>query len=590
MVHNVIQATLPYPLLHAYDSFPMFEHHRHRRTFGAMPSASKRGGSLRTLLLLVVVACVVVWGGWRLLQALGFANQVQRMRVEFTVKAGPVNVSIEGGEMRRVDDAKLYSEDRVSSNTGGKALLSFFDGTEVQVDESTDVTIAQSERGTKSSTIALTLERGKVWVQTPSLQSFSGSIERVITTAHMKVAIPANTKAIVGDSSIQVYKADGLGVVLTVAGNKEPAYVGEGQQLILPADGRVTGSLYSYRSALGAGGAVFADLGSGSSGTTTGSGSVTSTTNTDVLTLTRPTEGEEIHTPTVHIEGAVGQSVERVRINGYDSKIDAISRTYAQELSLSGAPTMDILVEALDQNGVVIAQQHRTVRSGGSGATLAAPTITTPAPQGSVYRTNRKKFTISGSAPTGAEGIVVNDYRLQLFKAGDTTWSYLVNADQGNIVPGSNVFKVTAVDALGAASPAASITILLEDGVEGIVTAGSASQGATASVAPEQVDEKTLPQNAPLTPGILSVTGPTPGTSHTATGSEILIEGKTSLQTDSIWINGYRLRLFKQGKTFWNYIASTTYGTLKTGTNVYHIHARNAKNELLDSIDYTVSY
>ena len=69
-----------------------------------------------------------------------------------------------------------------------------------------------------------------------------------------------------------------------------------------------------------------------------------------------------------------------------------------------------------------------------------------------------------------------------------------------------------------------------------------------------------------------------------------MIEGRTSAETASISINGYTLSLYVAGKTTWNYIASVEYGTMKRGKNVYRIVARNAGGEILDVLEYTMTF
>jgi hypothetical protein len=91
-------------------------------------------------------------------------------------------------------------------------------------------------------------------------------------------------------------------------------------------------------------------------------------------------------------------------------------------------------------------------------------------------------------------------------------------------------------------------------------------------------------------PGSLSVTAPMPGTQYAATETGFLLEGATLPETYSVWVNGYRLRLYEPGKTFWNYKVSTEIGTLKRGENVYRIVARNSKGEILDTLEYTVTF
>ncbi len=210
-----------------------------------------------------------------------------------------------------------------------------------------------------------------------------------------------------------------------------------------------------------------------------------------------------------------------------------------------------------------------------------------PAKGGETFRTQQTEIVIRGGAPKGTESITVNEYKLQLYKAGSETWSYLAKTDLGNLRAGSNTYTIVSIDSAGQKSAPVTLTILLEPGEGGVVT--NPSGGGTSSAA-SVISETSLPQNAPLTPGVLKVTGPTAGTAHTATGGELLIEGTTSAATASIWVNGYRLQLFQSGKTYWNYIAKEDFQNLKKGTNVYKVVARNSDGQILDTLEYTVTY
>jgi hypothetical protein len=88
------------------------------------------------------------------------------------------------------------------------------------------------------------------------------------------------------------------------------------------------------------------------------------------------------------------------------------------------------------------------------------------------------------------------------------------------------------------------------------------------------------------------VTGPGEGTEYTftGTGGSFLLEGTVPKETNSVWVNGYKLRLYVAGKTFFNYIADAKFSTLKKGTNTYVINARNEEGKILDTVTYTVTY
>ncbi len=83
---------------------------------------------------------------------------------------------------------------------------------------------------------------------------------------------------------------------------------------------------------------------------------------------------------------------------------------------------------------------------------------------------------------------------------------------------------------------------------------------------------------------------PAAGTQYTATGSEVVIEGTTIAETDSVWVNGYKLQLYRPGVTTWNYIARESMGNLKRGTNTYRIVTRDKQNVILDVLVYTITY
>jgi hypothetical protein len=294
-----------------------------------------------------------------------------------------------------------------------------------------------------------------------------------------------------------------------------------------------------------------------------------------------------VTTSTAKVEGSVSPRVDRVRVNGYDATINRDQHTFSQELALNEGEDTTITTEALDARGITLAQDIRTVHRGAQE--IPAATITSPAKTGDTYRTQQTQFTINGTVPAGTAGVMVNDYKLQLFRSGDTTWSYLAGTALNNLKEGTNTYDVYALDANGNKSQPARITILLEPGTEGVVSSGGGSSTASASsVAP--IDESQMPTNAPLEPGSITITGPAAGSSYTATGSEFLLEGTTSKNTANVWVNGYRLQLYKPGATTWNYIAKAEFNTLKPGKNVYKINARNANNEIIDSFEYTVTY
>lgn len=569
----------------------MFRRYRQRRGPYALARPSVVPSFIRSLILLLIAATVLYFIGRGIIGLFGMGSDLNRAAISLTVESGgAVNVGLEGGLMQRADSTlKLYATDKISTSATGHATLDFFDDSWVRTDVSTDITIDESETGETEAAFGLTLTKGALWIDTPSADIYSGSIIRTITTSAFTLTIPADTKAAIDGSTLLVFSADGNGVGVTLKGSKEEQYIGEGQQMSLP-DAPGTDAL-RYRSAIDPLVAQKAFVQQSRnmtrvSGATTGSGTVT-LIDPSTITVTTPLENAAVSTDTVTVSGKAGANIQHVRINGHEASIDRATMTYSEELALASAPTTEIRIEALDSNNIVLDQVTRTVRK--TAQTISGPSITNPAKNGQTYRTQADQIEMRGTAPAGTAGMMVNDYKLQLFRTGDTSWSYLASKQLSNLTDGKNIFNVYALDAAGNPSAPATLTILVEAGVVGVVSTGSTVGSATSSVA-SVIDETSLPQNAPLNPGTITVTGPAAGTSFTATGSEILIEGTTSAQTSAVWINGYKLQLYKAGKTVWNYIAKVDFGTLKKGTNVYKINARDKDNNILDTFTYTVTY
>jgi hypothetical protein len=432
--------------------------------------------------------------------------------------------------------------------------------------------------------MGVNLVRGALWTRTPGTDAFSGSVVRVITTKHYEAVVPSDADVVLGDRSVLVFNADGDGVEVSADG-AESVFIGEGQQFAVPDEDDFTGNLRRFRSAMDPMTVRRAFIEeSRTIRSLTGDEPVEeeAATGLDLVTIETPVDNQSISGSTVHVQGRVGARIERVRVNGYPATINRAQSTYAQELAMPGTDTFTIRVEALDRTGVIVEQQERVVKAGAPIA-AASPSITKPGKNGETVRTPLEEFDIRGTVPAGTSAVYVNDYKLQLFRAGDSDWSYLASTRLGNLKIGENVFSVIAETATGGRSAPAVLTIIIGE-------AGPTTGAASSAPAVPTVSENTLPKNAPLQPGSVAVTSPSGGTSTTFTGTGFLLEGTTSKDTASVWVNGYQLKLYTPGKTFWNYWATAAYGTLKPGSNVYRVVARNAKNEILDAFTYTVEY
>lgn len=567
-------------------------YYRHRRSHFSLAEPSPLRRALRPALgIALAIAVLYVSGSW-LLQRIGIGNRARQAAVHLTVeRRGGVEVSLNGKEFVNAQDAlKLYGEDRVRTILSGVAALTFFDGTVLRLGERSDLTIESSDLKTEHSVITVTLSAGSLWVSTPATSAFSGSIVRTVATDVITYEIPAETDAVLSARSAAVYAAAGLGIRLDVPGAALPIVVGEGQQIALPEDINPDSDLYRYRSAIASLGspppfvadsrALYGDRERRAEPPSAQSGA--QVPRDKALTIAEPEQGAVVRTATVVVRGTAAFPVTGVRVNGYMAAVDQ-SGSFALEVTLPEAEKVAITVEGLNARGEVVETALRELSR--DLKPPAPPAITAPAASGQTYRTQRTEVEIRGTAPVGTAGIMVNDYRLQLFKKGDTAWSYLASVTLGNYVPGINVFAVTAVDDAGRKSEPVTVTLLMEEGTEGIVDAGTSGTSSATAV----ISEDQLPAGPPLEPGTVRVTAPVAGTQYTATGA-FLLEGSASPSTETVWVNGYRLRLYTPGKSFWNYLADPALGTLSRGVNTYRINARDREGKLLDTTTYTVTY
>ncbi|OGJ56627.1 hypothetical protein A3D88_02505 [Candidatus Peribacteria bacterium RIFCSPHIGHO2_02_FULL_52_16] len=572
----------------------MLFHARHRRGTYPLAATSAYPVLLKWVLAAVLALIVLYVVGSFVLRVFGVGNPIRHEKVTLHVEGrDAVSVSLDGGDIQRAQDGmKLYPGDRVTTGANTHATLLFFDGSMVRLDQKTDLTVAKSAFGSRQSELELELQQGKMWVATPPKKSFTGAIVRTVRTPMTTFALPAETEAVLSALEAYVYSADGSGIEVEVlSSDLDSIFIGEGQKWILPSTEDIGNDLYAYRSPLDPG-AIRMPLVEESrvrrTIVTKQASQTAAATDGGVeggfLRVRSPANAAKLTSGTVKVEGSFGEGVASIKVNEYFAVLDAEKKTFSQELALpTGTESFDIRIAALDSAGEILEEVLRNVTR--EFKAPDAPTITSPAKQGQTYRTQTQEFVLRGGSPAGAVGIIVNDYRLQLFSPSKGEWSYLASTRLGNFIQGENIFSVVAIDDAGNKSEPAVLKIILGEGTEGVIAEGQASSAAPVTETPAE-----LPNNAPLKPGSLVVTGPTAGTAHTATGSEFLIEGTTIPETASVWVNDYELQLYVDGKTFWNYIANTEYGNLKRGKNVYVIVTRNARNEILDKLEYTVTY
>lgn len=563
----------------------MYFRTRHRR--GTYPLAQEHAlpRAVRVMLAIgaLIFAAYLFWT--LLLRIFGIADGLERAGAMLTVEdRGTVSVTIDGKQQRAANGMMLFPGESVTTGPGARASLQFFDGTQMRLNDVTEIAMSESERGESLSRISVELRQGTLWLMTADSRSFTGSVVWTITSPALSFALSPGTEVLLSPTSLAIFSDEGKGIAVSPVG-KETIIISEGQQWALPdSDSVASDDLYSYRAPLDAvvsRSPFVLESRQKLLPRVSGAASPGRATDTAILTLTTPAIGVVLSESVVNVNGTIGAGVMSVLVNGYPALIDVAKGTFAQQLSPpAGQGEFEIRVQALDSSRTVLADVRRMVKRAPI-APLAPPTITVPAKTGQTYRTSAAELIIRGEAPAGALGIMVNDYKLQLFNPAKMEWSYVASLRLRNMLPGINVYDVTALDAAGKKSAPARITVIHGEGPEGVLATPSDFPG---------VSTGPLPGNIPILPGSLTVTHPTPGTEHMETGTGFLIEGTTSTKTVSIWVNDYKLQLYRPANTTWNYIAEVGLNNLRKGKNMYTIVARNAAGEILDQMTYTVEY
>lgn len=566
----------------------MYFRPRHRR--GAYPLAQEHALPRGVRILLaagaLLFAAYLLWT--LLLRMLGISGGLERAGALLTVEdRGVVSVTIDDKQQRAENGMMLFPGESLTTGPGAHASLQFFDGSRMRLDGGTEIAIVESARGRSASRVIVKLRHGTLWAMTPTRSSFSGSIVRTVAAPAISFALSPGTEALLSSDSLAVFSDEGEGIEVSLD-ERDEIIVSEGQQWALPtANADVSNDLYNYRAPLDAitSRAPFV-LESRQKLLPRAAKAASSgrLADDEFLTLAAPINGAVLTESTLNVHGTVGAGVTSVLVNGYPALVDGAKGTFSQQLSPpDGQGEFEVRVQALDVSRNILADVRRMIKRAPRGP-LPAPKIAVPAKTGQTYRTYSEELVIRGESPAGARGIMVNDYKLQLFDPSKGEWSYVASLRLRNMLPGANVYDVVALDDSGKKGAAARITIIQGEGPEGVVT----TDGPRYTSSP--VADGALTDNAPIMPGSLGVTAPTAGTIHAETGTGFLIEGITSSNTVSVWVNDYKLQLYKPGKTTWNYIADAALNNFRKGKNVYTIIARNAENQILDKMTYTVEY
>ncbi len=195
----------------------------------------------------------------------------------------------------------------------------------------------------------------------------------------------------------------------------------------------------------------------------------------DPVEILEPAEGASIpaNLDLIKIVGTAPLETTQIQVNGYtlskyqpgDRKWSYFAATkfgtlksgtntyeviaFSRDGKQSAPVTLTINYEGATPQFTPIPSSTETTNSTETTTTLPAPKISNPPifaeDPTAVYETSAAVVTIAGTVSSSTQAVEVNNFRLRKFSPGDTTFSYIANANYGNMKEGENTFTIVAI-------------------------------------------------------------------------------------------------------------------------------------------------
>ncbi len=255
------------------------------------------------------------------------------------------------------------------------------------------------------------------------------------------------------------------------------------------------------------------------------------------------------------------------------SKVQNVGTVLNQTSELNSTEQVPARTQ-MDISSTQTVQQTQSTQVANSNV-LPKVTITSPT-QPEVTITNGT-LSISGNVSSGTAKIFVKqtlagateDYQLQKYKVGDTTFKYNISEAYGNLKPGDNTYVFYGVDVDGRKGKDLS-QIVVHYNKEGAATQTQATPGSQTLTAPKVLSYNGT-QVSEVTVGVVKIIGEVHG-------------------AEKVIVNGYALSKFVPGSSSWLYYANENGGNLNPGLNEYEVYAVDANGKESERVKFTITY
>ncbi len=423
---------------------------------------------------------------------------------------------------------KFLLGDALKTSPSGRAVLAFFNGTIIRLDNDTALTLKDVGKGSSEEKISVNLDNGSMWLKgQKSPGVMVGNYE--VRTAHMVVRANGTVFEVEskGTEIVRVQEGDvDVDILVTTDGKQRVAdtlTVGVGQQLELDTAAL---SAFEANQSPSLREAIDDDF------------KTTSWYRWNVLEDDDPTDFSKQKLDSSDTEKIVTDTIQ-TSSQVVDSQEDG-----------SSSQATPVVEDVLSNEDVV-----------------TKPVVTNPAQAEATL--DKDKFTLTGTVAKGTEKVVVEQvidgkldvYTLSKFAAGSTEWSYTVAVNLGNLKKGENVYDIYAVDSKGVKSEAAQVKLVYESAVV----------------------EITEPLTLPVVKTFNGLT-----TSTVETGI-VKVEGEIK-GAAKVVVNDYELSKFKPGDLTWVYYANENGGNLKPGVNEYSVYGVDEEGNKSQVVTFTITY
>jgi len=466
----------------------------------------KRGQKSFGILPLVIVAGLF-WGGWQLANYVFSNTLAESGSAEIEILRGRAEFQLDGSTSwtRAYSEQKFISGDRIKTAGNSRVSLSFLGGNALFLGPNTEIQVNRlEERSSGAKKINIAVKEGQIWTQVPEEKLLQeGKSMFIVETNRQKINVFGSIFDLVSNTSEDVLrlirgKVESNVFVNEAQKDNAKINIGVGQKLVLNSTNierintgqdvlEITDNEFlesdwhldnleqfapeeaaQIRRKIEISQAPIIEE------------ALPTENSFEAPKIITPTDGTRIAAAqeSVKLEGSAPLEAFQVSVNGYTlTKFQPGDRKWTYFASkkfgtmVPGENKYSIVAinregkksppaeVTLFYDGVAPAPEAviapaETTEADPVVSNFPPPIITNPAlaDPNQPYETSTEVVTLKGTVPIGTVRVTVNDFVLKKFQPGNTTFSYIANANYGNLKKGENVFVVNAYGREGAVS------------------------------------------------------------------------------------------------------------------------------------------